>query len=175
MALQLEHILPPPVKNQDITNVHSVLMLSNGTDFEVHGGWKVTYSLFRRSFSNHDKMLKSLMCTLEGIGCNRIQVKFECNWDFNCLSYLYNLTQYSNRGPQLLQRMAFAHQKRNDVHHFTSYCHISYICSRRGNDKISLSHLFTDWGRLGHGASCWASHAHSYRARSQSGDIHSTD
>ena len=24
-------------------------------------------------------------------------------------------------------------------------------------DKISLSHLFTEWGRLGHGASCWAS------------------
>ena len=40
MALQLEHISPSPVKNQDITNVHSVLMLSNGTDFEVHGGWE---------------------------------------------------------------------------------------------------------------------------------------
>ena len=114
------------------------------------------------------------MCMLEGIGCNRIQVEFECNWDFDCLSYLYNLAQYSNRG--MLQRMTFAHQKRNDdAHHFTCYCNISYICSRRGNDEIILSHFSTDWSRLGHGASCWASHAHLYRARSQSGDIHSTD
>ena len=42
IALQLEHISPPPVKNQDITNVHSVLMLRNGTDFEVNDGWKST-------------------------------------------------------------------------------------------------------------------------------------
>ena len=63
-------------------------------------GGKVTYSLFRRSFSNHDKMLKPLICMLECIGCNGIQVEFECNWDFDCLSYLYNIAQCSNRGPQ---------------------------------------------------------------------------
>ena len=147
------------------------LLLNKGTNSEVHDGWKSNLEPVQKGFFQSWKNAKT---TDVHIGCNRIQVEFEYSWGFNCLSYLYNLAQYSNRGPQLLQRMTFAHQKtNNDAHQFTCYCQLySY---RRGNDKISLSHLFTDWGRLGHGASCWASYAHSYRARSQSGDIHSTD
>ena len=50
MALQLEHILPSPVKNQDIMSVHSVLMLNKGTNFEVHDGWKSNLEPVQKEF-----------------------------------------------------------------------------------------------------------------------------
>ena len=129
------------------------LLLNEGTNSEVHDGWKSNLEPVQKEFFQSWKNAKT---TDVHIGCNRIQVEFEYNWDFNCLSYLYNLAQYSNRGPQLLQRMTFAHQKTNDdAHQFTCYCQLYGY--RRGNDKISLSHLFTDWGRLGHGPSCLVS------------------